>query len=339
MANLKDIASLANVSKATVSRVINNNPTVSEQVRLKVMDAMKKLQVNAVELRRVTEESKIIGLIQPFNIKSSARSFTFDIMLGAEEKAFDNEYTLLIGDSSSGIEKEHMLAAMMVKRDIDGLIILSRSSPKDDDLKFLEYSGVPLVQVDQRKDDLLTNVVRGDNLSSCMQLMDHLFSLGHRHIGMISRTKYSTYLDRFRGYTIAMMERGYPVTEAFLMRIEKAEQDITPELETFINHDPRPTALIAAIDFLPQVIRFFEEQNINIPSDMSVAVFDEASIALPDKYQNFFTSIDQSGRSIGKMAVELLLQQIKNPEIENQEVILPGKLIVRQSTARVGPVQ
>ncbi|UUZ86051.1 LacI family transcriptional regulator [Paenibacillus sp. P26] len=128
MSKLLEVAKLAGVSKATVSRVINHSDTVSPGARDKVLEAMRALNFHMQELRRSPDGSAVLGLVMPFGKEIQGNSFGIDIMAGAEEKAFEKEYMILIGNSVGG--RESVLTSNMVNRGVEGLILLSGGAGK-----------------------------------------------------------------------------------------------------------------------------------------------------------------------------------------------------------------
>lgn len=335
MSKLQEVAKLAGVSKATVSRVINNRSPVSDAAKKKVLDAMRELNFHAQQLKRSNEGTMIAGLIMPLMNELNPSIFVSEIMVGAEQKAFEQDYMLLIGNSNT-IEKEHSLATKMVNRDVEGLIILSTTGQQAaEHFSFLENAGVPIVLVDQKVEGFAANVVRGDHFLGSINLMNHLFSLGHRNIALLSPPlNLSTYNDRIRGYRVACMEQGIHVSDQTIIK-EERDQPLQRAVEMLLNAKSRPTALFVTHPLmLMDVVKIIEKHNLHIPNDISIVTFDDIYCQLPDQYTNFFTSITQSGQLIGNMAMELLFQKIKNPGSENQEIILPGTLNIRKSTGQ-----
>ncbi len=107
----------------------------------------------------------------------------------------------------------------------------------------------------------------------------------------------------------------------------------TEEAKTILSLEPQPTALFVADPHYLQIfIQAAQELNINIPEDLSVAVYDESDTQLSVEYKDFFTSINQPGKLIGSMAAELLFQQLTNPTMAAQEIVLQGTFHIRKST-------
>ncbi|MDB5084882.1 MAG: hypothetical protein JWN30_1768 [Bacilli bacterium] len=335
MSRLQDVATLAGFSKATISRVINNSQSVSASTQKKVMDALATLNINANELKRSVEGTMMIGLVLPLQKNISSYSFGMDIIAGAEEMAFDKDYMILLGNSS-GKEKENKLSAQMLNRDVEGIIMLSTSNQlSKDHLHFVQQSGTPLVLVDQKIDGFSAHYVRGDNLLGSMTLVNYLLSLGHRNIAILSPAGHTTYSDRIKGYQFALMEKGITVPGNYQI-ISNDRRSFPDLIRALLNSESRPSAVfLTDPGSLSALIDIAGELNLNIPADLNVVVFDDIYTHLPDSYQNFFTSVTQSGKQIGRMAVDLLFQQIKNPDLEPQEIVLPGTVNIRQSTCAV----
>jgi DNA-binding LacI/PurR family transcriptional regulator len=302
MSKLDEVAKLAGVSKSTVSRVINNRDTISSQTSKKVHEAMQALQFHAQELKQTPEGNAMLGLILPFGKQIQSHSFGIDILTGAEEKAFENDYMILIGNSNVG--RETLLTANMINRGVEGLIVLS--SGQQEHSHHLHTCGVPLVLIDQR--------------------------LGHRRIGLVSPNKHFTHKERMKGYRYALMEKGIQLPENY-EALEGNDRTIAVQLERMLEAEELPTALfVTSPGLLEEVIEILHKRSLRIPEDISIVTFDEAYVDLAGEYQDFFTSINQPGKMMGSMAVEILFRHWRNPELEHQEIVLPGKFTVRRST-------
>jgi DNA-binding LacI/PurR family transcriptional regulator len=331
MSKLLEVASLAGVSKATVSRVINNIETVSPGARRKVLEAMQTLQFQPQELKRASVSSAVLGIILPFGKEISGMSFGIYILTGAEEKAFEHDYMILLGNSNGG--RETALTTSMVQRGVDGLIVSSAERGQREHLQQVQAHGIPLVLVDQKVEGLGAHLVRGDSFMAAVKLVTHLIEQGHRLIGLVSPNKHFTYKERIKGYRYALMEHNIRLPESFeALEEEDTSVTVTDLVENMLASEERPTALlVTAPGMLGKIIGVLNQKQLRIPDDISVVAFDESYTTLPEGYQNFFTSINQSGKLIGSMAVELLFQQLRDPELEPQEIVLPGTFTARRS--------
>ncbi|WP_284645907.1 LacI family DNA-binding transcriptional regulator [Paenibacillus silviterrae] len=331
MSKLDEVAKLAGVSKATVSRVINNSETVSSAARQKVLDALQALQFQPHELKRSSSGggNGVLGMILPFGKQIWGHSFGIEILAGAEEKAFEQDCLILLGNSNGG--RETALTGSMIGRGIEGLIVMSSERGQREHLQQVQAHGIPLVLVDQKVEGLGAHLVRGDSFMGAVTLMTHLIGQGHRRIGLVSPNKHYTYTERIKGYRYALMEHNIPSNARF-EALESDEQPAAGLLSHMLDADERPSALfVTSPGMLGTVISVLNQKRLRIPDDISLVTFDESYTALPEEYKSFFTSINQSGKLIGTIAVELLFRQQRDPELEPQEIVLPGTFTARSS--------
>jgi DNA-binding LacI/PurR family transcriptional regulator len=330
MSKLLEVARLAGVSKATVSRVINNSGPVSSELRQKVLDAMRKLGVQPGEMKRTPASNGVLGIIMPFGKQIWSHSFGIDILTGAEEKAFEENCLILLGNSNGGREKA--LVESMLGRGVEGLVVMSTERGRPDHLEQAQRQ-VPLVLVDQKIESFSAHLVRGDNFLGAVALMDHLIGQGHRRIALLSPDTHFSYLERIRGYRQTLRANGIRLPETFEAIGDGGDNyDVAARLDKMLREKERPTALfVASPGLLGKLIGALHRRGLRIPDDISVVTFDEAYAALPEGYENFFTSINQSGKLAGSMAVELLFRQRRDPELAPQEIVLPGTFTARRS--------
>lgn len=330
MSKLEEVAKLAGVSKSTVSRVINGSDTVSPEARQKVQEAMQSLRFHTQQLKRATEASSVLGLIMPLGKQIASHSFGIEMMAGVEEKAFENDYMILIGNSVGG--RDAQLTASMVQRGVEGLIMLSGRQEQFEHLQQLQLHNIPLVLLDQKLEGLKTHLVRGDNFMGAVTLIAHLLEIGHRRIGIVSPNRHSTHKDRIKGYRYALMEQGIRIPDSY-EALEGNGMAVDELLWRMLDGEDRPSALfVTNPGLLGKVVNVLNRKGLRIPEHISVVTFDECYAVLPEEYQDFFTSINQPAKLMGSMAVEILFRHKQNPELGYQEIVLPGTFAVRRST-------
>ncbi|WP_028552918.1 LacI family DNA-binding transcriptional regulator [Paenibacillus sp. UNC451MF] len=332
MANLQDIATKAGVSKVTVSKVINNYESVSTATREKVHRALREMNVLASDLKRSKDSSMMIGMLMPLGDMTGNR-FSMGILAGAEEKALEKDYFILIGNTVS-MEREMKVTAKMLQRDVDGLILLSVSGELDGrHLEELINKRVPVVLVDQTFKDFPAHVVRGDNFAAAIKLIDHLVELGHCRIACITLNPVrSTHADRVKGYRIGLMNSEIKGQDLYYKIVGNGVNSYEAT-RSLLSMDSPPTALfVAQPSMLMNVFKAVQDQGLRVPEDISIVAFDEQYAILPEEYRGFFTSINQSAKLIGSIAIEILCQQMNDTSLEYQEIILPGVMNVRNST-------
>jgi DNA-binding LacI/PurR family transcriptional regulator len=334
MSNLDDIAQKAGVSRVTVSKVINNYDTVAAKTRDKVFKVIESMNLEITDLKRTKDNTMMIGMVMPLG-GNAINNFSMDILAGAEEKAFEKDYFIVIGDSKANMTREEQVASKMLNRDLDGIILYSITGEdkKGKHLDFLAKSKIPTVLVDLKIEGFPANIVQGDNFKGATTLMNHLFSLGHKDIAtFVPQRMQSTYKDRHRGYQFSMMERGISLKEDYLVQI-KTPNEIYAKTKLLLEAENRPTAFFVLAQYiLIPMLQAIKDLHLRIPEDISIVAFDSDYAKLPAEYEGFFTSITQSGKLMGRLAVELLCQQMEDPNSTNQEILIPGKLDIRAST-------
>lgn len=162
--------------------------------------------------------------------------------------------------------------------------------------------------------------------------MKHLLDEGHTRIALLSPDKYYTHKERIKGFRFAMMERG-AMPSSDLEVLLSPNDAYMDRLETLLDGEHRPTAIfVTDPGLLEGLLELLNRKRLLIPEDLSVVTFDDNYCFLPSEYRDFFTSINQPGKLIGSLAVELLFRHWRTPDMEMQEIVLPGKLNVRRST-------
>ncbi|MCZ8512192.1 LacI family DNA-binding transcriptional regulator [Paenibacillus filicis] len=335
MATLQDVATKAGVSRVTVSKVINNYDTVSASTRNKVLRALEELNIPVGELKRNKESSMTVGVLMPMGRTEGGRNhFSMDILAGAESKAFEKDYFMIIGNTGASRDREAKVVSRMLQREVDGLVLLSTSGEQyADHLDFLLKSQVPIVLIDQKLQQIPAHVVRGDNFAGAMLLTEHLISLGHKDIAILTlETIHSTYADRLNGYRMALMKSSITVPDSYTQILSNREASYLAA-QHLLQSESKPTALfVAQPSLLPGVLKAVQSLGLRIPEQLSIVVFDDQYASLPEEYHRFFTTINQSAGLIGSMAMEILFQHLADPSLPYQEIVLPGALRINRST-------
>lgn len=328
---MKQVADEANVSIATVSRVINKTGFVSEDLELRVLQAMDRLNYHpsllARNLRR--QETRTIGLIIP----QLDQPFFSSLAFAVERALFNQDYRTLICSSEENSEKEIAYIELMLRHQVEGVVAVP-TGKHSDNLQPLLTQEIPIVLVDRNLAEITATRVFSDNFHGGYLGMQHLLELGHRQIGVISSPEYSEPMtERLRGIHKAMREYGVK---------QQADLFISGDLNQFemgytaaqklLRRNPRPTAIFALTDVMAVgVMHAAAEANLKLPDELSVVGYDDvpiASYSIPA-----LTTIAQPIYAMGEVATERLLAYISR-EIDSEEtIILDNKLVVRQSTA------
>jgi len=335
-----DVARLAGVSRATVSYVINNQTggrvPISEETRQRVLEAITELDyvpdARAQAFR--SGSTKTIGLIIP----DIHNPHFWEIADGVEQEARAAGYDILL----SSIPPENKYAEDIFKnlshRRIDGLVMVpsfiyhSKESQKT--LAYLLKRQLPIVGMMSDHGDVSYNIDRvvSDYRDTTIELMTHLLSLQHRRIGLIygiAVPKLGN--DRLFAYQESLQAAGLPVDPDLIVECGPTIEDSYHATQKLLELPSRPTALLAINDFLAVgALRAIKDLNLCVPQDISLFGYDDVPLA---KYLvPRLSTASKDGEKIGREAIRLLLARLQDPERPCQEIKLPARLILREST-------
>ncbi|WP_257347273.1 LacI family DNA-binding transcriptional regulator [Pseudalkalibacillus decolorationis] len=327
MIKLKEVAELASVSTATVSRVLSNTGKVTKKTRQKVLAAMEELnyQPNFLgrQLRRM--ETKTILVVVP----DIANTFFSKVLRGIESVAIKNGYQVLMGDSQNNGQSESQYLNHLRYKQVDGVILLTaRTDPRliedlSDDYpvvlacEYLEGSRIPTVSI--------------DNISSARKITDHLIKLGHRRIAHISGPMNIILgRDRLKGYEQAMTQNSCEIDQVLVQEGDFSYESGYKSMEKYLALQNPPTAVFAANDEMAiGAIKAIKKHHLSVPNDIAIAGFDDidmASILEPE-----LTTVAQPTFEIGSTAMELLLCLMKKEQLTKKQYVLEDQLMVRHS--------
>ncbi|MEV5027411.1 LacI family DNA-binding transcriptional regulator [Paenibacillus sp. LPE1-1-1.1] len=329
---IKDVAKEANVSIATVSRVINDKDKVKKETREKILRAIEKLNFMPDQAARtmIHKKTKTIGMIVP-QLSNEYWGTMAEIV---QSVLLEKGYTLIIGTSNSEQGSEFLALNTFLERRVDGLIIGAiYKSDAENYLGVFKDQGIPLISLYP----LIPNIptVCGDNLRSSMDAVEHLIQLGHTKIAYIGSA--STGLERELGYRNALMLNNIAVDEKIIVSGRNNFVHYFSEYgyecaRQLISEENDFSAIFCSNDLIAiGTIKAFEEHGIDVPKDKAVVGFDDISMAR--LYRPALTTVKQPLEEIVDAALELLLEQIDNPDksFTQKKITLPMKLIVRES--------
>ena len=323
MATIKDVAERAGVTVTTVSRILNNRGSISENTRKKVYAIMEELNYQPNELARALfrKKSNIIGLIIP----NVSHPFFAELSNYIESYAYKNGYKVLLCNSYSDIAKEKDYIDMLKRSQVDGIIMGSHS------LETSEYVGInlPIVTIDRILSDKIP-YISSDNYHGGTLATKLLISKGCKKIAHISgllslntpaNKRYEAFSDVTKKLDIetTLIEIKLDTFDGYKSKIEKLFRDY-PDIDgVFASSDIIGATTVIVANSLGK----------KIPQDLKIIGYDDilnASLILPA-----LTTIKQPIEEMGKLAVELIIKQIEKEEI-SMEYILPIKLIERGTT-------
>ena len=329
MPTIHDVAKRAGVSPVTVSRVINNAGNVSAATREKVEFAIEELgyvpSVMARSLR--SKRTRTLALI----VSDITNPFWTTVARGVEDTARSRDYSVFLYNTDENPLKQQRSLGVVVAQQVDGVII----APYDSDaqnLAQLRKRNIPTVIIDRRIEGWDVDSVRGDSVSGARALVQHLISLGHRRIAMLSGpANTSTADDRVAGYCMALTEAGIPVAPGLIKRGEYRITSGEELTHRVLDEGLNPTAIFAANNTLAVgVIQALGKRGLRIPQDIALVCFDD----LPNVSHlfPFLTVVVQPVYDMGMNAAQLLLSRLDSEvSLQPRHVVLPTRLIVRHS--------
>jgi len=328
---IKDIAKLANVSITTVSRVINNKTEgVSEETRERILQLVKEheYQPNAIARGLVTKKTKTLGLIIP----DITNPFFPDIARGVEDSAHIYGYNVFLCNTDDNLDKESEYINALKEKYVDGIIFTSSSIPKQEHIKELIKSGIPIVIMDRRieSDDIYGVFL--DNYEGGYIATKHLIDLGHKKIGCITGPLYSkSARERLEGYKGCLNENGLEYDESIVFEGDyKINSGITGS-EKLLNLNKKISAIFVCNDLMAYgSYKTIRSRGYKIPDDISIIGFDD--IYLSQILEPQLTTIRQPAYDMGLTAARMLIKLIEGEKLNRKIINFKPKLIIRQST-------
>lgn len=283
----------------------------------------------------------LVALIVPFSEESRIAN---EYVSGVHDALDERGFHMLLSDTSSptafgSLRKERSVIKALIDKKVSGIILYYTGEEFNlDVLREAQETGIPVVLIDRGIPDLAIDVVSIDNENGAYLATKHLIDCGHRRIGHISGPwNISTVSQRFKGYCKALEEHGIPFDQHL---VHTHTEDVILSAEMAIAHylslRDRPTAIFALSDIQAcSAWAAIEKAGLKVPDDISIVGFNNifSNASVEAGRIDRLTTIDQLFRQTALQATELLLQRIRGLSCtEPQEVLLPAKLVIREST-------
>ncbi len=328
MATIRDVAKASGVSVATVSRVINNSASISEQTRNNVMQAIKVLnyQPNLLGRNLRRTETRMVLVLLP----TISNPFYARIVKGMEDVAHKNGYNVMLCNTDSDNRREKLYLNLLKNRLSDGAVFMGPELGKDE-LSEIGFN-FPIVQCCEYKEGAMVSHVSIDNFSAAYTAVRHLIGLGHKRIGLISSSNsFVSTGQREEGYIKALKESGIVFSKELIRYGDYGFKSGLRAAKQFLAIEKRPTAIFAISDIMAiGAIRAVKEEGMKVPSDMAVMGFDDVSFA--SMCDPLLTTISQPKYDLGCITMDLLLKRIGGGMKEPENIYLEHELIIREST-------
>lgn len=327
---IRDVAALAEVSPATVSRVLNGDQRVAQALHDRVIKAAETLgyRPNSQARSLRTQATKVLGLI----ISDIQNPFFTALVRGVEDAASERDYSVVLANADEDLAKERRYLEVTAAERMAG-VILSPASTKDTRLDLLIDLGIPVVVIDRRIRSVEVDSVTVNNQKAAKEAVAHLIAAGCRRIGVISGpTEISTASDRLAGYRAALRTAGIPFDPALVARADFRVEGGRVATRALLALPKPPDGLFVTNNLMMVgALEALAETGVTFPDDIVLAGFDEmswAGLAPP------ITLIEQPTYEIGRRAADLLLRRISGEKFPPQRIVLPAALRVRKSSQR-----
>lgn len=328
-ATIRDVASEAGVSPATVSRYLNKSIVLPPDTAARIERACKNLayRPNQLAKRLSLGSSELIGLVTP----EIANPFFAALAGAAEDEARQAGYALLIVSTGGDPQMEIANIQRLDSRHVDGLIVLT-NRPDDGRLRRMITGRKDVVLLDEDVPGAEVARIFVENEQGAYAATRHLLEASHRRIAHVGGPKdlFST-SERFAGFACALSDAGVPVDEN-LLRFGAYDRDSGLSAIRELMAGPAPTAVFTGSDYIAVgVLAGLRQMGLAAPRDLSIASFDDMPFA--DMMHPPLTTVRQPIEEMARLSVRTLLAQIKG-DAPASLARLPTKLIVRLS---VGP--
>ncbi len=328
IATIKEIAKLAGVSIATVSRTLNNSPAVSEKTKQKVRKVIAQTDYSPNVLGRnlrLNQTRTVLVILQTL-----ANAFFSKVIRGMERIANERGYKLLICMTNAKEESERNYLDMLLNRQVDGIIFagsfinetnildLEKRFPMVTCTGYLQHQTMPYVSI--------------DDYQAAYDAICVLLEKGYRNIAMLSVANgfLSTAL-REKGYLDALKDYGISIDPSMMIYGDYGFTSGAAAISALLDQGKLPDAVFAISDNMAAgVLQTCLDRGIQIPQELGIIGFDNNNISRYMRPQ--LSTVGQPRAELGEVAMNLLIDQIEGKDIPQRKVILPHEIILRDST-------
>lgn len=333
---IKDIARSLGVSVATVSRALRDSYDVSRETREKVLTMASKLKYkpnfNAQGL--VSSKTHNIGIILPF----ITNYYFSTVITGIQEVAWSKGYNIILFVTNDSAERELSILENLSYSSLDGLLVcISSHSDSCGYFQKIMDKGIPVVFFDRIPADIKTSKVMQDDYNGAFEAVEHLIHNGYEKISHISGPAgFALTENRARGYRDALKKYDLPVKDTWMIHSGFSQLDGEADVQKLFKSREKPDAIFAVNDRKAVgAMLSLKKMHVKIGEEIGVIGFTNdplSAIISPG-----LSTIAEPALEIGTNSCELLLQHMAKNNFSPKEVVLPGRLIVRESTQRSAP--
>ncbi|MYL41485.1 catabolite control protein A [Virgibacillus salexigens] len=324
-----DVAREANVSMATVSRVVNGNPNVKPTTRKKVLATIERLgyRPNAVARGLASKKTTTVGAIIP-DISSI---FFAELARGIEDIATMYKYNMILSNSDQNEDKELQLINTMLEKQVDGIIFMGGNITEQHVQQF-KSSSVPVVLAATYDENNEIPSVNIDYEQAAYEATKYLIDEDNNIPAFVSGLE-ETHINqlKYKGYAKALSEASHSVDESLVVKGDYSYSSGIEAFNQFVDDDQVPSAIFVASDEMALgVIHGAQDKGYRVPEDIQVFGFDNTRLAT--MVRPTLSTIVQPMYDIGAVAMRLLTKYMNKEEVQDSKVVLPHRIEKRNST-------
>lgn len=331
---IKDVAKRANVSPSTVSRVLSDNPKISDKTKKKVRKVIDEMGYHLNYNARVLAQksTKTIGVVMKNFIDDSAQSSFFpEVLRGISAICSKSDYSISLTTGESEEEIYNDVVQMVGGKRVDGLIVLY-SKEDDKVVPFLLESEIPFVLIGKpftHSSEIM--YIDNDNVQAAYDATNYLISLGHKRIAYIGGDPaFEVNQARLIGYRKAMEAKGLSINEDYVKSIESGIDQGKNMIRSILKLQERPTAFFASDDKNALLTLFvLYENGIKVPEEISLICFNHSihtELATPT-----ITSVDIHTYQLGYEAGKNIIELINDPKKIKASTLIPSVIVEKES--------
>jgi LacI family repressor for deo operon, udp, cdd, tsx, nupC, and nupG len=324
---IADVARYAKVSPATVSRVLNNTANVSNEMRKKVLHAVKELQYRPNQMGQAlrTKKSNMLLVV----VSDMGNSFFSDILYGMDETAQRYGYNLLVVSTYFNAQRELKMLEFLDNKTVDGSVLLATNLIKEDIDRYA--SRYPIIQCCEYVEDANAPHISIDNYSAACQVVKYFINAGHNRIAYIGQN--NTFISsnlRESAYVETLKENNIPYRPEYVKKGSHSFDFGVTSMQELLKLEERPTAAFVISDRIAAgCLRALAYSDVSVPDEMSIIGFDNIDIS--KMVTPPLSTVAQPMRQLGNMAIEMLIEKICGYQI-NKNIYLDHEIILRKST-------
>ncbi|HEX9005989.1 MAG TPA: LacI family DNA-binding transcriptional regulator [Bacteroidota bacterium] len=331
-----DLAREAKVGIGTVSRCLNNHPSVSPETRARVLAVVKRLnyQPHAYAQRLASKKTNTISAIIPYFLSY----FFVQVLQGVQDRAGEMGFDMILYGVSRPEQADYYLRRSLNRGHVDGVLFFSMRFPESYVARFQQMQ-LPLVLVDSMHPQF--DSIRVENREGAKLATRHLISLGHRSIAMINASLQTLPAqDRMQGYREALEEAGiaFSSDRVFVSAIGRLDgfnrEAGAASMRQLLETQPQAAAGPVTAAFIASDVQAIgaldvcREHQVRVPEDMAVVGFDDIELAQHAR----LTTMRQPMHEMGELAMDKLLARIKNPQAPPTVTSFMPELVIRESS-------